>query len=1712
MRKLLTSLLSGLIFFFVQTSHAQISFTAPDTVCISTAVNITNVTPGASSYFWNFCAANVSVTPIGTNLGNPGFLQTPVYFDYAYENGNYYGFSTNNVPGKLLRHDFGNSLLNTPTVTDLGTVGGVIPNHTEGLQVVKNNGQWYVIIVGGDATGTANEAIVKITLGPNIANNTPSGTYWGNIGNMAYPHDLYLFQDNGNWYGLTVNTTNNTITRFDFTSDFNNVPTAVNLGNIGSLNGPTGIYAIKENGNWYAFVTNAFAPGGGTITRLDFGNSLLNTPTGTNLGNIGGLMSGVWDIHIVNSCNEKTGFVINSTNGHLIRLNFNGSILNTPTAVSYGNLGNMNFPHCLSKFFRVGADLYSFVANVNNNTFTRLRFTGCNNASTPTSTLQTPPPIVYDTPGTYNINLTTDDGLNTQASVCKQIVVVPEVTLNPIQGATICPGNPVYFTPTGTGATIFNWSPTTALSNPNIPNPVATPTTTTTYTLTVSNGHCTASQSATIQVLSQQQCAPTIVTPSFDIPDTVCVNTPINITNTTTGASSYFWNFCAASVSTAPTGTNLGNPGSLQTPVYIDYVYDNGNYYGFSTNNFPGKLLRHDFGNSLLNTPTVTDLGTVGGVVPNHTEGLQVVKSNGHWYVIIVGGDAAGTAPEAIVKIELGPNITNNSPTGVYWGNIGNMSYPHDLYLFQDNTGEWYGLTVNTTNNTITRFHFPNHFAGFPTAVNLSNIGSLNGPTGIYAMNENGNWYAFVTNAFAPGGGTITRLDFGSSLLNVPTGTNLGNVGGLLLGVWDIHIVNSCNEKTGFAINSTNGHLIRLDFNGSITNLPTATSYGNLGNMNFPHCLSKFFRVGSDLYSFVANVNNNTFTRLRFTGCTNSSIPNSTLQTPPPITYGDPGVYNINLTIDDGLATQASTCKSVVVVPGLTHVPTQVVNICNGSGSVRLGSPHTDGDYVWNTGATSDSIDATASGVYWVETSRNGCSVRDSFVVNISPNSIPDFAFVQDMCSPNTIHFTTSLPQGLPVFWDFGNGQTNNSSPTPTVTYASFGQYLIKLKAGDGSCEDSLWKTILVDNIVDNNHVLNNDTTICLGDSILLRPNGEMGEYCWTTSPGTGLGFLTGFVKPTAPVTYYLTSQLLGNNLVVNSDFSGGNTGFISDYNYAAVNTAEGEYTVASDPSVWNGTMNNCSDHTTSSGNMMVVNGSPQANTIVWSQTITVQPNTDYAFAAWIAGANSVNPADLQFSINNINLGNQLLASATACDWQRFSISWNSGSNTSATIAIVNNNTAASGNDFLIDDIFFGTYITRTDSFTVDFAGLCDSIDINGIDRICSATDTVTYTIYRSAGCTQPFDVNVDDDFVEVVEQTNTTLKLVFRQDGQTRIKVSFPNTCKTVEDSIDVQIKFSPLPVDFGPNISTCRDTTFLLNAGIGYESYLWQDGSTGVTFQVAAPGTYHVAAQNLCGDFFRDSLIFTQHVIEQFGVNPVSALVCAGDSVWFTATGGTSYQWQPAALFENPTASSTSALINTSQQFILQIIDADCERDTVIAIPVNANPSPDINITKTNDVSCGTDTAVLIATGGLSYTWSPNLHIVRTDDDRITVKPPQIAVTYYAEGIDALGCSNKDSITVNFVNEGVQKLFVPDAFTPNGDGINDVLRPIFIGPAAKFEFSVFNRWGELVFRTKQPGVGWNGIFRSKLQPEDVYVYYIVAEGGCNGKFERKGTFILIR
>jgi hypothetical protein len=165
-------------------------------------------------------------------------------------------------------------------------------------------------------------------------------------------------------------------------------------------------------------------------------------------------------------------------------------------------------------------------------------------------------------------------------------------------------------------------------------------------------------------------------------------------------------------------------------------------------------------------------------------------------------------------------------------------------------------------------------------------------------------------------------------------------------------------------------------------------------------------------------------------------------------------------------------------------------------------------------------------------------------------------------------------------------------------------------------------------------------------------------------------------------------------NLITNGDFEAGNAGFTSQYAYVAppLNPTslywEGLYAITSNPRNVHTAFASLEDHTSGNGSMMMVtNGSVQSNVMLWSQSVAVKPGTEYTLEAWGIGVVKAYPAKLKFFINDVQVGNTFTVGIGV--WTQFASNWNSGTATTAHIAIINESTEAGGNDFALDDVAF---------------------------------------------------------------------------------------------------------------------------------------------------------------------------------------------------------------------------------------------------------------------------------------------------------------------------------------------------------------------------------------------------------------------------------------
>ena len=238
----------------------------------------------------------------------------------------------------------------------------------------------------------------------------------------------------------------------------------------------------------------------------------------------------------------------------------------------------------------------------------------------------------------------------------------------------------------------------------------------------------------------------------------------------------------------------------------------------------------------------------------------------------------------------------------------------------------------------------------------------------------------------------------------------------------------------------------------------------------------------------------------------------------------------------------------------------------------------------------------------------------------------------------------------------------------------------------------------------------------------------------------------------------------------------------------------------------------------------------------------------------------------------------------------------------------------------------------------------------------------------------------------------------------------------------------------------------------------------------------------------------------------------ICFRDNAQLNASGGISYVWSPASFLTNPFIKNPAAInATTSVRYVVFVRDTlGCPKpgtDTVFLTvfpPIIANAGP-------RDTSVVLDEPLqLQGTGSTNYLWTPPLYLSNATISN-PIALPRNNISYALKVSNSAGCFAMDTIHVKvyFVEPG---FYVPNAFSPNGDGNNDVFRPIALGIKSMDKFMVYNRWGQLVFSTNIIGWGWDGTIRGKGQDAATYTWYAEGTDYKNRKIIKKGTVILIR
>ena len=622
----------------------------------------------------------------------------------------------------------------------------------------------------------------------------------------------------------------------------------------------------------------------------------------------------------------------------------------------------------------------------------------------------------------------------------------------------------------------------------------------------------------------------------------------------------------------------------------------------------------------------------------------------------------------------------------------------------------------------------------------------------------------------------------------------------------------------------------------------------------------------------------------------------------------------------------------------------------------------------------------------------------------------------------------------------------------------------------------------------------------CNGASVQLNPgftnpSGTSFDTTWT--PSTGLSN-PNIINPTVTVgssgQKYVLSVLwlAGSNLVVNGDFSSGATGFTSSYvpgtggSFGPLSNA-GEYLVTTNPSLAHTLFASFGDHTTGTGQMMVINGASAANVSLWCQSITVQPNTLYDFSTWVATAYAQSPAVLQFSINSVLLSTAFTAPSSTGIWSQFHTTWFSGSNSTANICIVNQNTAFNGNDFVLDDIVFREVCVSTDSVFVKPVSL--QVDIDTIIKRSCHGDSVAFSAIFTGSTPTNFAWTFGDGGTSNLQNPKHT----YTASGSYMVKlVATLNGCKD-STTIQINVNNTATVANFNSNPATvCLGKPIQFtstSSSPGPLIYYWNfgDATTSTASNIAhtytAAGTYTVthavASPGNCTDTVKKTV-----TVRASDTTDKNIAICKDSSFTFG-----------------------SQVINTAGHY-QQLFQNTYGCDSLVRLDVSISPLPVANfsyVSTLNEPVAFTNSS----TNAVTYYWDFGDSTSSTEKDPVHQYTRADNYTPCLTVWSANGCKAKACKALRV--EIITSIDVPQAFTPNGDGNNDILY-VRGGGIREFTLKLYNRWGQLIFETNDLKRGWDGEFHGTKQDIESVAFVLVATFINNTHFQKQGNITIIR
>jgi gliding motility-associated-like protein len=321
-------------------------------------------------------------------------------------------------------------------------------------------------------------------------------------------------------------------------------------------------------------------------------------------------------------------------------------------------------------------------------------------------------------------------------------------------------------------------------------------------------------------------------------------------------------------------------------------------------------------------------------------------------------------------------------------------------------------------------------------------------------------------------------------------------------------------------------------------------------------------------------------------------------------------------------------------------------------------------------------------------------------------------------------------------------------------------------------------------------------------------------------------------------------------------------------------------------------------------------------------------------------------------------------------------------------------------------------------------------------------------------------------------------------------------------EKSDTVQLHINPLPrLSLNRQAGLCEGSKVQLKPEVESTDYTyqWNDGSTEPTLNVSEPGAYWVIVSNgLCLTIDTTEVVLLKNKLP--AINDFQTL-CPNTTIQLSAysTEAAAYQW-------NTGETGNSIQVNKQGVYTVHVQGRYCNYSRNDTIRVQTGQLPAVHIVADDTSICEGDRIRLLAIGNdvEGYRWQDGnfgpLYVARNPG------------YYTVQVFNQCGIAD-DSINLILSAHCIVSILVPTAFSPNGDGVNDVFRPVVRHQIYNYELRIFNRWGQLVFLSNNPEQGWDGTFHGTPCEVGGYAWWIKYSQVQNGPpVFKKGVLTLVR